>query len=1285
MKSNPALQISNLRPRLALPRNPETPSAPRSLRISAFSLSQLALAAVCLLPLSALAYPKVTAVHFVFKSGAGSEDGGYNLKLNVGGFTANVSQYNEVATGTDFSSISWNSAGSKPDGNPKRFHVSSDFNANAVRDTWIKLSTPVSFPDAVAALRTGFYFCDSDNGWKCGTYRAYFLMDNNGAPSVVDSTAKDPGAPTYRRNDYLSLGALADQMSGRYNTPFEISKGGVLIADAGTATHTMTWNTTASVKLTALDPDGAVSGSVLSSDNETLVPPGKVSLVMNDADVTVNITPQADKFGDAKLALKFTQGGYSQTINLAVKVTQELLPPETPEDPPKPKVFPTLALAGTSDGRIRVGTSRTFAVTVGNPTPGTLTLSAVSATTAVLSAGAVTFTGTDPNRTMTVTAAAATPGTSVVTVTVANSDGNTTSQTFTVDVRADKDSDSQPQWANSTAGWSFNGRDDVVELPKSVWVGGDLTMEGWVYLRKHQPWAALLELGNGPIGNRIALVLSYNDNSGRAALIGNEGGGTLTCVATRGLALQRWTHVAATIEKGRARIYYDGELVADGSVALPSPVERSVNTIGKSSLDPAGFVDGIIDEVRLWSVARTEDEHRKSRFPASPATALTSSSYLVGYWPLNDGTGNTVTQAAGNHGLRTGTGNGQALYPKWTVGVPNAFDYRIQEDSSGQSVPLGLANGSGSWSLQDAPRFGTLSSTNGSLPGAMTYTPWPDFNSGTADVLPDGFTVLGQVSGTNLAPQRVNIVVLPVNDLPTADTRACLTLNGGLVTIAGSGAALSRPQNQEFTIEAWIRPTTAGGPIVSKQGEYYFGLGTNNCLRFYRADRSDRALMTDTNVVLSAWSHVAATFDGSMRRLFINGALVAEESGSGEETVLVTQRSYDVKLGATDLAAESIKQFRAGLDEVRLWNRAVAPDQILALMSRTLRGDNRDNEIGLLAYYRFDEGQGVIAYDAVKPVTSGPPPLDAWISGTTSWQTRAGTLTTFVDEDTLTELALAASDVDRHPGRATGARDVLEFVITTVPTHGTLALKDPSAGIVTYLPCRDYTGPDAFTYAVRDPSGSQSAPCTVTLEVLNINDPPVIEPLPNLMLPDGETMVTVPILLSDVDGPDIPSVSAIRLDPRNILQATNVVLITNSEGGLELQITPPSAVYGTVRISVSATDGEATTVATFTVSLIPSLVYHVIDLGELAQEPVTEAVAVDESGRAGGWSGTGTGEKGLLFGNLLTGGSLLDTGLSTMIHRIKGLAVGTGGAPPTRWVTTAPPAKATPIGAWMEW
>ncbi|MEI6568196.1 MAG: LamG-like jellyroll fold domain-containing protein, partial [Verrucomicrobiota bacterium] len=803
----------------------------------------LALTALFLLPHSALAYPKVQYVRISFWTSDVGDAGASGFRLDTGGFKDSVVGYRDGhETDTLFPGDGWIAATHPSDVGIGNNNTGSGYIGRPNKtDTWLKLDPALPYATAVKALRTaGFYNTASNDRWNSDRFSAKLVLTTDAVTvTKTEETGWVWGARTwYDQNVRLFCGSLADKLFGRYNSPIEVSKDGVVLADKETATHTMTWNTTASVKFTAMDPDGPASGSVLSSDNETLMPKGGVTVLMNDTEATVNITPAADKHGDAKLALKFTQGSDSQTIYLAVKVIQELLPPETPADPPKPKVFPTLALSGTSDGRIRVGTSRSFGVTVGNPTDGALTLSAASATGGVLSSGAVTFSGTDSNRTMTVSSTAATPGTSVVKVTVANSDGNTASQTFSVDVRADKDGDSQPQWANSTPGLSFNGLDDVVELPKSVWVGGDLTMEGWVFLRKHQPWAGLLELGNGPIGNRIALVLSYNDSSGRVALIGNEGGGTLTCVATRGLALQRWTHVAATIEKGRARIYYDGELVADGSVALPSPVERSVNTIGKSSLDPAGFVDGIIDEVRLWNVARTEDELRKARFPATPATTLTSSTYLVGYWPLNDGTGNTVTQAAGNHGLRSGSGNGQAFYPKWTVGVPNAFDYRIQEDTASQGVTLGLRNGSGTWSLQDAPRFGTLSGTNGSLPGAMTYSPWPDFNSGTGDVLPDGFTVVGRVNGTNLAPQRVNIIVLPVNDLPTVDTRVCLTLNGGSVGISGSAAALSRPQNQEFTIEAWIAPSSVGGPIVSKRGEYYFGLGTNNRLRFYRADRS---------------------------------------------------------------------------------------------------------------------------------------------------------------------------------------------------------------------------------------------------------------------------------------------------------------------------------------------------------------------------------------------------------------------------------------------------------------
>jgi probable HAF family extracellular repeat protein len=1229
---------------------------------------RLALLALCLLPLTAAAYPKVKYVRLTIRTEDRTDAGASGFRLDTGGFKNSVTGYRNGYKNDTVFADGWIAA-SQPSNVGIGEHNMGDgyIGRPWTVDTWLRLDPPLPYATAVKALRTaGFYNTANSDRWDSSWFSAKFIMFDGSTPATTpyeETGEVNHGYGWMDKEVRLRCSPLADKLMGRYNSPMEIFYDDALVANTGPVDFTMTWNTTGTARMIASDPDAVVTATVVSSDNEALIPKNNVTFQVNDTNVAINLKSADQKFGDAKVVLKFTESAESRNVHLKVKVSQVMLPAVTNE-PPKPAVFPTLTLTGTSDGRIRVGTSRTLGATVSNPTGGAISLSASSANSAVFPASGITFSGTDSNRTMTVSATGATPGTSLITVRAQNSDGNSTNQTFTVDVRADKDHDSQPQWSGSTTALSFNGRDDVVELPKSVWASGDVTMEGWVYLRQHKPWAGLLEVGNGPVGNRLALILSYNDNTGRAALIGNDGGATMTCVAARGLTLNRWTHVAATIEKGRARIYYDGELVGDGSVSLPSPVERVVNTIGKSSFDPAGFVDGIIDEVRLWNVARTEDELRKARFPASPATSLTSSAYLVGYWPLNDGTGNTVSQSAGTHGLRSSTGTGQALYPKWTVGVPNALDFRIQEDSSGQSVTLGLRNGSGTWSVQDAPRFGGLSAPNGSLAGSVTYTPWPDFNSGAGDVLPDGFTVLGLVSSTTLAPQRVNMVVLPVNDLPTADTRVCLALNGGSVEIAGSAAALSRPQNQEFSLEAWITPTTSGGPIVSKRGEYYFGLGTNNCLRFYRADRSDRALMTETSVVLSAWSHVAATFDGSMRRLFLNGALVAEESGSGEETVLVTQRGHNVKLGATDLPAESLKLFRGSIDELRIWNRALAPDQIFAQMNRTLRGDGSGDELGLLAYYRFDEGQGVIAYDSIKPVPSGPPPLDASISGSTAWATRAGDmLTQLVDEDALTELALSASDVDRNPGRATGARDKLEFVITAMPLHGSLTLKDPAAGLASYLPSKDYTGPDSFTYTVRDQSGSQSANRTVDLHVVNINDPPVIEPLPNLVLPEGESLVRVPVLLSDVDGPTNPSVTGIRLDPRTILQTTNVVLTTNSEGGLEIQITPPTATYGTVRISVSATDGEATTLASFTVSLIPSLVYHIIDLGDLAQEAVTEAVTVDELGRAGGWSGSGTAEKGLLFGNLLSGGSLLDTGLSSMSHRITGLAVGISGSP----------------------
>jgi VCBS repeat-containing protein len=59
--------------------------------------------------------------------------------------------------------------------------------------------------------------------------------------------------------------------------------------------------------------------------------------------------------------------------------------------------------------------------------------------------------------------------------------------------------------------------------------------------------------------------------------------------------------------------------------------------------------------------------------------------------------------------------------------------------------------------------------------------------------------------------------------------------------------------------------------------------------------------------------------------------------------------------------------------------------------------------------------------------------------------------------------------------------DVLTAVLGTGPSHGALTLN--SDGSFTYTPSAGYVGADSFTYTARDPSSTDSAPATVTIQV----------------------------------------------------------------------------------------------------------------------------------------------------------------------------------------------------------
>ena len=93
--------------------------------------------------------------------------------------------------------------------------------------------------------------------------------------------------------------------------------------------------------------------------------------------------------------------------------------------------------------------------------------------------------------------------------------------------------------------------------------------------------------------------------------------------------------------------------------------------------------------------------------------------------------------------------------------------------------------------------------------------------------------------------------------------------------------------------------------------------------------------------------------------------------------------------------------------------------------------------------------------------------------------------------------------------------DALAITAVTQPAHGQAAIVD--AHHVSYTPAANYHGPDAFSYAIADPSGAQ-ATAVVAIDVISVNDAPVaVDDAAGL---DEDTAVTVDVVAndSDVDG-----------------------------------------------------------------------------------------------------------------------------------------------------------------------
>lgn len=219
--------------------------------------------------------------------------------------------------------------------------------------------------------------------------------------------------------------------------------------------------------------------------------------------------------------------------------------------------------------------------------------------------------------------------------------------------------------------------------------------------------------------------------------------------------------------------------------------------------------------------------------------------------------------------------------------------------------------------------------------------------------LPDYLTKIA-INGT---PYDVtgSSVVVDLQQVKSQSANYAIHLTGGSQWISVPGSHFA--YGNEITLTAWVKATENRTAKIFQKGDWDgFGLGQDLWqgwqASFAMSDLTATDLNIDQRPVTGQWYHLAASYDGSVARLYIDGILA--RAITVNKTLRFNSRNLSVG------SDNGNQKFFAGLiDEVTLWSRALPADEISSLMA----SGPSPAASGLVACYRFNEGSGATVTD----------------------------------------------------------------------------------------------------------------------------------------------------------------------------------------------------------------------------------------------------------------------------------------------------------------------------------
>lgn len=197
----------------------------------------------------------------------------------------------------------------------------------------------------------------------------------------------------------------------------------------------------------------------------------------------------------------------------------------------------------------------------------------------------------------------------------------------------------------------FDGTDDKVNTSLVMPTTNTFTIEAWVWPNSANYDRLISNYNSSGIRAPGELVIdSYNAiNNGRALrayLVGpsnviHEFG------VPNVLTLSTWNHIAVVFNNGNVKLYVNGIEVGTSTAPFTSfPSCTQTYSFGEDYITgPAEFLNGKLDDIRFWSVARSAQQITDNSNECLSGTETG----LVALYDFDEGSGTTSTDKAGNY------------------------------------------------------------------------------------------------------------------------------------------------------------------------------------------------------------------------------------------------------------------------------------------------------------------------------------------------------------------------------------------------------------------------------------------------------------------------------------------------------------------------------------------------------------------------------------------------------------------------------------------------------------